>query len=323
VNLNLLPPLVALLEERHVSRAAERLRLSQPAMSRALQQLRRSFGDELLVRGPDSYTLTPRAQRIRGQLATTVTHLERLFAPETFDAATAAQSFRLAVSDYTVSALGPALVRTILTQSPNATVTCEPLDEGVFEKLDAGTLDLLIYGRAAPDRYRSQASFHRPVRLRRGRRASPGTGHIGVPDPVPAVATSEHRLRPAGSRSGTPGQRRRAAHRCEHAVLRAGGERLARHRAGVDRAGTTCAPLRQPRPNTGAPRPARIRRPAFLRGLAPTSGWRPVAPLAARYRPHRRRDDGARRMSNVHFPCAGKLCGLSGSQPGLCVLQKK
>jgi len=65
VNLNLLPPLVALLEERHVSRAAERLRLSQPAMSRALQQLRRSFGDELLVRGPDGYTLTPRAQRIR------------------------------------------------------------------------------------------------------------------------------------------------------------------------------------------------------------------------------------------------------------------
>jgi DNA-binding transcriptional LysR family regulator len=159
VNLNLLPPLVALLEERHVSRAAERLRLSQPAMSRALQQLRRSFGDELLVRGPDGYTLTPRAQRIRGQLATTVTHLERLFAPETFDAATAAQSFRLAVSDYTVSALGPALVRTILIQSPNATVACEPLDEGIFEKLDAGTLDLLIYGRAAPDRYRSQHLF--------------------------------------------------------------------------------------------------------------------------------------------------------------------
>jgi DNA-binding transcriptional LysR family regulator len=159
VNLNLLPPLVALLEERHVSRAAERLRLSQPAMSRALQQLRRSFGDELLVRGPDGYALTPRAERIRGQLATTVTHLEQLFAPETFDAATAEQSFRLAVSDYTVSALGPALVRTILTQSPNATVSCEPLNERIFEKLDAGKLDLLIYGRAAPDRYHSQHLF--------------------------------------------------------------------------------------------------------------------------------------------------------------------
>jgi DNA-binding transcriptional LysR family regulator len=52
VDLNLLPALVALLEERHVSRAAEQVRLSQPAMSRALQRLRRQFGDELLVRGP-------------------------------------------------------------------------------------------------------------------------------------------------------------------------------------------------------------------------------------------------------------------------------
>ncbi len=41
----------------------------------------------------------------------------------------------------------------------NATVSCEPLDEHIFDKLDAGTLDLLIYGRAAPDRYRSQHLF--------------------------------------------------------------------------------------------------------------------------------------------------------------------
>ena len=65
VDLNLLPRLVALLEERHVSRAAERARLSQPAMSRALQRLRRQFSDELLVRRPDGYALTPRAERIR------------------------------------------------------------------------------------------------------------------------------------------------------------------------------------------------------------------------------------------------------------------
>src|ERR1700758_4357004 len=111
VDLNLLPPLMALLEERHVSRAADR-----PAMSRALQRLRRHFGDELLVRGPDGYALTPRAERIRAQLATVVTELNHLFATETFDPATAAQSFRLAVSDYTVSALGPALVRHILAE---------------------------------------------------------------------------------------------------------------------------------------------------------------------------------------------------------------
>jgi DNA-binding transcriptional LysR family regulator len=159
VDLNLLPPLVALLEERHVSRAAERLALSQPAMSRALQRLRRHFGDELLVRGPDGYSLTPRAERIRGQLATVVTELDHLFAAETFDPATTPQSFRLAVSDYTVAAFGPALVRRVLSKSPTATVVCEVLDARTFDKLDAGTLDLAIYGRAAPQRYSSEVLF--------------------------------------------------------------------------------------------------------------------------------------------------------------------
>ena len=159
VDLNLLPPLVALLEERHVSRAAQRVRLSQPAMSRALHRLRRQFGDELLVRGPDGYSLTPRAERIRAQLATAVTQLEHLFATETFDPASAAQSFRVAVSEYTFSAFGPALVHTILTQSPHSTVRCEPLDAHVFAKLDAGTIDLLIYGRPPPEQHRGQHLF--------------------------------------------------------------------------------------------------------------------------------------------------------------------
>lgn len=159
VDLNLLPPLVALLEERHVSRAAGRLALSQPAMSRALQRLRRHFGDELLVRGPDGYSLTPRAERIRAQLATVVTELDQLFATETFDPATTAQSFRLAVSDYTVSAFGPALVRQILQRSPNSTVACEALDARAFDKLDAGTLDLAVYGHTPPEKYSSQHLF--------------------------------------------------------------------------------------------------------------------------------------------------------------------
>jgi DNA-binding transcriptional LysR family regulator len=159
VDLNLLPPLVALLEERHVSRAADRVALSQPAMSRALQRLRRHFGDELLVRGPDGYSLTPRAERIRAQLATVVTELNQLFAAETFDPAAAAPSFRLAVSDYTASAFGHALIRRILTGSPNATVTMEPLDARVFDRLDAGTTDLVIRGRAAPDGYSSLHLF--------------------------------------------------------------------------------------------------------------------------------------------------------------------
>jgi DNA-binding transcriptional LysR family regulator len=85
--------------------------------------------------------------------------LERLFTTEVFDAATAAQAFRLAVSDYSFSTMGPALVTTILRQSPSSTVSCEVLDTHAFDGLDTGTLDLVVYGRTPPDRYRSQLLF--------------------------------------------------------------------------------------------------------------------------------------------------------------------
>ena len=69
VDLNLLPPLAALLEERQVTRAAERAGLSQPAMSRTLARLRQLLDDQLLVRTGSGYVLTPRAERIQLQLA--------------------------------------------------------------------------------------------------------------------------------------------------------------------------------------------------------------------------------------------------------------
>ena len=85
VDLNLLPPLAALLEERHVTRAAERSGLSQPAMSRTLARLRRLLDDQLLVRDGSGYVLTPRAERIQRQLAGLMPQLETLFAAEVFN----------------------------------------------------------------------------------------------------------------------------------------------------------------------------------------------------------------------------------------------
>src|SRR2546423_12089284 len=100
VDLNLLPPLAALLEERHVTRAAERSGLSQPAMSRALARLRQLLGDQLLVRDASGYVLTPRAERIQRQLAGVMPRLETLFADEVFDPATAQGDYRIAATDY-------------------------------------------------------------------------------------------------------------------------------------------------------------------------------------------------------------------------------
>ena len=156
VDLNLLAPLHALLEERHVSRAADRLRMSQPSMSRALQRLRATLGDELLVRGPSGYQLTPRAERIAAELQHALPRLEHVFSGEAFDPATAARAFRVAGTDYTVSVLSGALLRQLFQQSPGSTVLFSRWHHTVFSDAEHGLVDLLIHGGSAPPPLRSR-----------------------------------------------------------------------------------------------------------------------------------------------------------------------
>src|SRR6185437_14152535 len=79
LDLNLLVTLDALLEHRSVSRAAQQVGLSQPAVSAQLARLRRHFGDDLLARQGNQYRLTPLAVQLRGRVRTAVTGVERVF----------------------------------------------------------------------------------------------------------------------------------------------------------------------------------------------------------------------------------------------------
>jgi DNA-binding transcriptional LysR family regulator len=162
VDLNLLAPLNALLEERHVSRAADRLRMSQPSMSRALHRLRATLGDELLVRGPGGYQLTPRAERVQAELQQALPRLEHVFTGEAFNPATAARAFRLAGTDYTVSVLSGALLHRIFEQSPGSTLRFERWHHAIFSDAEHGMIDLLIHGGTAPPPLHSQALFQEP-----------------------------------------------------------------------------------------------------------------------------------------------------------------
>ena len=84
VDLNLLVALNALLEERHVTRAAERISLSQPAMSRALSRLRTMFQDPLLVRAAGGMVLTARAQALQARVereSDFLLHRAKIFLP--------------------------------------------------------------------------------------------------------------------------------------------------------------------------------------------------------------------------------------------------
>src|SRR2546422_3242477 len=159
VDLNLLSPLAALLEERHVTRAAERSGLSQPAMSRALARLRRLLDDQLLVRGGSGYLLTPRAERIQRQLADLMPQVETLFAAEVFDPATAEEHYRLAATDYPLLLFLHQVAREVNTLSPHSALRIESPRDSVFDDVLHGRLDLSFYVATPPAAFSRQLLF--------------------------------------------------------------------------------------------------------------------------------------------------------------------
>ncbi|GAB7052438.1 LysR family transcriptional regulator [Catenuloplanes indicus] len=159
VDLNLLPALSALLDERQISRAAERAGLSQSAMSRAFHRLRRTLGDDLLIREGVGYRLTPRAERIHAQLAALLPVLGDIFDGQAFDPGAVSQTIHLAGTDYAADLLGTALSRRLLAASPRSTVRFHPAGRDTFDLLVRGDLDLALFGAEPPAPLRSAALF--------------------------------------------------------------------------------------------------------------------------------------------------------------------
>jgi len=159
VDLNLLGPLAALLEERHVSREAEREHMSQPAMSRALRQLRAVFDDELLVRGAGTYRLTPRAERLQRELAEMLPRMQSLFSGEPFEPRNASHTFRLVGSDYLLSLIAPPLLRRVLAESPGSTLRFDAWSDTAHHDAERGAVDVVFTGGPAPPPLWSEPLF--------------------------------------------------------------------------------------------------------------------------------------------------------------------
>lgn len=123
LDLNLLVTLDVLLREQNVTRAAEHLGLSQPAVSAALGRLRRHFGDELLVRRGNRYEATPLALRLAERTPPALASVTKVFdaAPE-FDPGSMDREFTLIVSDYAAAVLGPVLVAVVAEQAPGVRI---------------------------------------------------------------------------------------------------------------------------------------------------------------------------------------------------------
>jgi DNA-binding transcriptional LysR family regulator len=120
LDLNLLVALDALLQERSVTRAAEQMGLSQPAVSAQLSRLRRHFHDELLARAGNQYRLTPLALQLKERVRVALSGAERVFAAEPdFDPASSTREFSLLMSDYGIAVLGPHIAALLTEEAPS------------------------------------------------------------------------------------------------------------------------------------------------------------------------------------------------------------
>ncbi|MEM8685931.1 MAG: LysR family transcriptional regulator [Pseudomonadota bacterium] len=144
IDLNLLVALEVLLEERHVSRSAARLGLSQPAMSRALGRLRAVFDDPLIVRTQSGYEPTARAQELEKSLAVALAEIRGVFAPSEFDPATAQHTFRLSTLDYSELVIFPGLMSRLRLSAPGIKVDVQQRSLFSIDDIDEGTTDISI-----------------------------------------------------------------------------------------------------------------------------------------------------------------------------------
>jgi DNA-binding transcriptional LysR family regulator len=145
IDLNLLVVFDAVMQERSVTRAGQRLGLSQPAMSHALARLRHMLRDELFVRSPKGMLPTPRAEELAIPVRTALDGLQQSLEPAQFDPSKANRRFRIAVDNYAAVVLVGVLAARIGKIAP--LVLLEFLPSGTLEildLLDRGDLDLAI-----------------------------------------------------------------------------------------------------------------------------------------------------------------------------------
>ena len=144
-DLNLLVALQILLEERNVTRAAERLSVSQPALSKTLHKLRDSFEDELFTRTAHGLVPTPRAEELGAQLPTLLESVERVLGESDFDPLTYLGSFKLLLPPILCEALLPGLVAELDKTAPGVQVITAEITPDYQELLKKGEIDFAAF----------------------------------------------------------------------------------------------------------------------------------------------------------------------------------
>lgn len=153
---HLLRALLTLLEEASVTRAAQRLNLSQPATSLILKQLREIFGDPLLVRSQGGMVLTERAEILRAAASQALEELDGLLiAPDDFDPSASRQTFTIAMPDHILPLMFNGIMQEFRRRAPLARLVIRALgpDYDFEGALSTGAADIVISNWPAPPPY--------------------------------------------------------------------------------------------------------------------------------------------------------------------------
>src|SRR5580704_9992352 len=133
------------MRDRSVTRAGQRLGLSQPAMSHALTRLRHMLKDELFVRSPNGMMPTPRAEQLATPIRFALEGLQQSLEPTQFEPAKATATFRIAVDNYAAIVLVAPIVEYVARTAPGVTLDFRPSGTlNLPELLDRSELHLAI-----------------------------------------------------------------------------------------------------------------------------------------------------------------------------------
>ncbi len=145
LDLNLLRVFDTLMDEKNVSRAAEKLSVSQPAVSGMLTRLRNSFDDQLFVRSQHGIVPTIRANELAGPIKKLLQELDSVLEPVQFNPETAQLTLSIAATDYSMKAIIEPVLIELHRLAPNIKVSIRWINEkNLFEQMERGIIDIAL-----------------------------------------------------------------------------------------------------------------------------------------------------------------------------------
>ena len=162
LDLNLLKTLDALLDERNVTRAAQRLSLTQPAVSGMLNRLRDYFDDPLFVRTPHGIVPTLRAREMAAPIKQILSDIDILLKPAQFDPLTETLTFTVAATDYALKAVIVPFIAALRARAPGIRVRVVPVEpEQLTTQFEQGKIDLaLLTPDSTPDNLHNRSLYN-------------------------------------------------------------------------------------------------------------------------------------------------------------------